>query len=96
QSILGYTLHLCLRPGQQMMKLHGDLREVMQWKGPFLTDSGGLQVFSLGDIRNMPEQGGHVRNPISGDPSFLDPERSMEIQYDLGSEFVMIFDACTP
>ncbi|VDZ80514.1 queuine tRNA-ribosyltransferase; tRNA-guanine transglycosylase [Salmonella bongori] len=78
------------------MKLHGDLHDFMQWKGPILTDSGGFQVFSLGDIRKITEQGVHFRNPINGDPIFLDPEKSMEIQYDLGSDIVMIFDECTP
>jgi queuine tRNA-ribosyltransferase len=63
---------------------------------PILTDSGGFQVFSLGDIRKITEQGVHFRNPINGDPIFLDPEKSMEIQYDLGSDIVMIFDECTP
>lgn len=57
------------------MKLHGDLHDFMQWKGPILTDSGGFQVFSLGDIRKITEQGVHFRNPINGDPIFLDPEK---------------------
>ena len=96
QIILGNTFHLWLRPGQEIMKLHGDLHDFMQWKGPILTDSGGFQVFSLGDIRKITEQGVHFRNPINGDPIFLDPEKSMEIQYDLGSDIVMIFDECTP
>ncbi len=96
QIILGNTFHLWLRPGQEIMKLHGDLHGFMQWKGPILTDSGGFQVFSLGDIRKITEQGVHFRNPINGDPIFLDPEKSMEIQYDLGSDIVMIFDECTP
>ena len=90
QIILGNTFHLWLRPGQEIMKLHGDLHDFMQWKGPILTDSGGFQVFSLGDIRKITEQGVHFRNPINGDPIFLDPEKSMEIQYDLGSDIVMI------
>ncbi|STQ13801.1 queuine tRNA-ribosyltransferase [Enterobacter cloacae] len=96
QIILGNTFHLWLRPGQEIMKLHGDLHDFMQWKGPILTDSGGFQVFSLGDIRKITEEGVHFRNPINGDPIFLDPEKSMEIQYDLGSDIVMIFDECTP
>lgn len=96
QIILGNTFHLWLRPGQEIMKLHGDLHDFMQWKGPILTDSGGFQVFSLGDIRKITEQGVHFRNPINGDPIFLDPETSMEIQFDLGSDIVMIFDECTP
>ena len=67
QIILGNTFHLWLRPGQEIMKLHGDLHDFMQWKGPILTDSGGFQVFSLGDIRKITEQGVHFRNPINGD-----------------------------
>ena len=70
QIILGNTFHLWLRPGQEIMKLHGDLHDFMQWKGPILTDSGGFQVFSLGDIRKITEQGVHFRNPINGDPIF--------------------------
>ncbi len=72
-NILGNTFHLWLRPGE-IMKLHGDLHDFMQWKGPILTDSGGFQVFSTGDIRKITEQGVHFRNPINGDPIFLDPE----------------------
>jgi len=96
QIILGNTFHLWLRPGQEIMKLHGDLHDFMQWHGPILTDSGGFQVFSLGDIRKITEEGVHFRNPINGDAIFLSPEKSMEIQYDLGSDIVMIFDECTP
>lgn len=96
QILLGNTFHLWLRPGQAVMKLHGDLHDFMQWHGPILTDSGGLQVFSLGDIRKITEEGVHFRNPINGDAIFLSPEKSMEIQYDLGSDIVMIFDECTP
>ncbi len=96
QIILGNTFHLWLRPGQEIMKRHGDLHDFMQWHGPILTDSGGFQVFSLGDIRKITEEGVHFRNPINGDAIFLSPEKSMEIQYDLGSDIVMIFDECTP
>lgn len=96
QILLGNTFHLWLRPGQAVMKLHGDLHDFMQWHGPILTDSGGFQVFSLGDIRKITEEGVHFRNPINGDAIFLSPEKSMEIQYDLGSDIVMIFDECTP
>ncbi|TKI06314.1 tRNA guanosine(34) transglycosylase Tgt [Martelella alba] len=96
QIILGNTFHLWLRPGQEVMRQHGDLHDFMQWHGPILTDSGGFQVFSLGDIRKITEDGVHFRNPINGDAIFLSPEKSMEIQYDLGSDIVMIFDECTP
>ncbi|CUX97069.1 tRNA guanosine(34) transglycosylase Tgt [Candidatus Hoaglandella endobia] len=96
QILLGNTFHLWLRPGQEIMKLQGDLHNFMQWHGPILTDSGGYQVFSLGDINKITEEIVHFRNPINGDLIFLSPEKSMEIQYDLGSDIVMIFDECTP
>lgn len=96
EILLGNTFHLWLRPGQEVMKLHGDLHDFMQWQGPILTDSGGFQVFSLGDIRTITEEGVHFRNPVNGDKIFMDAEKSMEIQKDLGSDIVMIFDECTP
>lgn len=96
QILLGNTFHLWLRPGQEIIRQHGDLHDFMQWHGPILTDSGGFQVFSLGDLRKITEQGVHFRHPINGSPIFLSPEKSMEIQYDLGSDIVMIFDECTP
>ncbi len=96
EIILGNTFHLWLRPGQEIMKMHGDLHDFMNWKGPILTDSGGFQVFSLGDIRKITEEGVHFRNPVSGEKIFMDAEKSMEIQKDLGSDIVMIFDECTP
>jgi len=96
EILLGNTFHLWLRPGQEVMRAHGDLHDFMNWQGPILTDSGGFQVFSLGDIRNITEEGVHFRNPVNGDKIFLTPEKSMEIQNDLGSDIVMIFDECTP
>ena len=96
QILLGNTFHLWLRPGQEVMRAHGDLHDFMNWQGPILTDSGGFQVFSLGDIRKITEEGVHFRNPVNGDKIFMDAEKSMEIQYDLGSDIVMIFDECTP
>ncbi|EEP89394.1 Queuine tRNA-ribosyltransferase [Yersinia kristensenii ATCC 33638] len=96
QILLGNTFHLWLRPGQEIMKLHGDLHDFMQWHGPILTDSGGFQVFSLGAMRKIKEEGVTFQNPINGDKVFLSPEKSMEIQNDLGSDIVMIFDECTP
>lgn len=96
QIILGNTFHLWLRPGQEVMKMHGDLHDFMQWKGPILTDSGGFQVFSLGALRKITEKGVHFRSPVNGDKIFMDAEKSMEIQKDLGSDIVMIFDECTP
>ncbi|RJG47596.1 tRNA guanosine(34) transglycosylase Tgt [Motilimonas pumila] len=96
EIILGNTFHLWLRPGQEIMRQHGDLHDFMNWHGPILTDSGGFQVFSLGHIRKITEEGVHFRNPVNGDKIFLSPEGSMDIQYDLGSDIVMIFDECTP
>ncbi|WP_434219172.1 tRNA guanosine(34) transglycosylase Tgt [Biformimicrobium ophioploci] len=94
--ILGNTFHLMLRPGTEVIKAHGDLHDFMQWQGPILTDSGGFQVFSLGDIRKITEEGVSFQSPIDGSPVFMDPERSMQVQRDLGSDIVMIFDECTP
>ncbi|HDR1101359.1 tRNA guanosine(34) transglycosylase Tgt [Pasteurella multocida] len=94
--LLGNTFHLWLRPGQEVMRKHGDLHDFMQWHRPILTDSGGFQVFSLGKLRKITEEGVKFQNPINGERIFLSPEKSMEIQYDLGSDIVMIFDECTP
>lgn len=96
EILLGNTFHLWLRPGQEVMKMHGDLHDFMNWHGPILTDSGGFQVFSLGKMRTITEKGVHFRNPVNGDKIFMDAEKSMEIQKDLGSDIVMIFDECTP
>ncbi|GGP59797.1 tRNA guanosine(34) transglycosylase Tgt [Shewanella saliphila] len=94
--LLGNTFHLWLRPGEEIMRKHGDLHDFMNWQRPILTDSGGFQVFSLGDIRKITEEGVHFRSPINGEKIFLDPEKSMQIQHSLGSDVVMIFDECTP
>jgi len=96
QIILGNTFHLMLRPGTEVIKAHGDLHDFMNWKGPILTDSGGFQVFSLGDLRKITEEGVHFRSPIDGRKIFMGPEESMQVQRDLGSDIVMIFDECTP
>ncbi len=96
EIILGNTFHLWLRPGTEVVKAHGDLHDFMNWHKPILTDSGGFQVFSLGKIRKIKEEGVHFRHPINGSPIFLSPEISMQIQYDLGSNIVMSFDECTP
>ncbi|WP_045861363.1 tRNA guanosine(34) transglycosylase Tgt [Teredinibacter purpureus] len=96
QIILGNTFHLMLRPGTEVVKAHGDLHDFMQWDGPILTDSGGFQVFSLGDIRKITEAGVKFRSPIDGSEVFLDPEKAIHVQRDLGSDIVMIFDECTP
>lgn len=96
EIILGNTFHLMLRPGTEVVKAHGDLHDFIQWSGPILTDSGGFQVFSLGDMRKISEEGVKFKSPIDGSPVFIDPETSMQVQRDLGSDVVMIFDECTP
>lgn len=96
QIILGNTFHLMLRPGTEVIKAHGDLHDFTQWSGPILTDSGGFQVFSLGDMRKITEAGVTFRSPIDGSPVELNPEIAMRVQRDLGSDIVMIFDECTP
>ena len=94
--ILGNTFHLMLRPGEQLIADLGGLHRFMHWNRPILTDSGGFQVFSLGDLRRIDERGVTFRSPINGDKVFLDPERSMAVQRALGSDIVMAFDECTP
>lgn len=94
--ILGNTFHLMLRPGTEVVKKHGGLHGFMKWDKPILTDSGGFQVFSLGDLRKITEEGVAFRSPIDGSKVFLDPEKSMQVQRDLGANIVMAFDECTP
>lgn len=94
--ILGNTFHLMLRPGTDIIRLLGDLHDFMHWQGPILTDSGGFQVFSLGKMRKISEEGVKFQSPVDGSPVFLTPEISMQVQKDLGSDIVMIFDECTP
>ena len=96
QIILGNTFHLMLRPGMEVIKAHGDLHDFMQWQKPILTDSGGFQVFSLGALRKISEEGVTFKSPINGSKIFMGPEESMQVQRDLGSDIVMIFDECTP
>ncbi len=96
QMILGNTFHLDITPGTQVIEAHGDLHDFMHWQGPILTDSGGFQVFSLGDMRKISEKGVDFRSPKNGDKIFMGPEESMQIQKKLGSDIVMIFDECTP
>ena len=96
EIILGNTFHLMLRPGTDVISHHGDLHDFTHWDGPILTDSGGFQVFSLGDIRKITEEGVHFRSPVNGSKIFMGPEESMQVQRDLGSDIVMIFDECTP
>jgi len=94
--ILGNTFHLMLRPGTEIIAKHGDLHDFMHWDGPILTDSGGFQVWSLGDLRKITEEGVHFQSPVNGDKVFMGPEESMEVQRALGADIVMIFDECTP
>lgn len=96
QIILGNTFHLMLRPGMDVVRAHGGLHRFMHWEGPILTDSGGFQVFSLATLRKITEEGVNFRSPVNGDAILLTPERSMQVQRDLDSDIVMIFDECTP
>ena len=96
QILLGNTFHLMLRPGDQAVRALGGLHEFMQWPGPILTDSGGYQVFSLRDLRKVSAHGVAFRSPINGDAVELTPERSIDVQHNLGSDIVMSFDECTP
>jgi queuine tRNA-ribosyltransferase len=96
EIILGNTFHLMLRPGTDVIKAHGDLHDFMHWSGPILTDSGGFQVFSLGAMRKISEEGVRFQSPVDGSKVFMGPEESMAVQRDLGSDIVMIFDECTP
>ena len=96
QILLGNTFHLMLRPGIEVIKAHGDLHDFMHWQGPILTDSGGFQVFSLGAMRKINEQGVIFQSPLNGEKVFMTPESSMQVQRVLGSDIVMCFDECTP
>src|SRR6195256_3794636 len=96
QIVLGNTFHLWLRPGLEVIAAHGGLHRFMGWNGPILTDSGGYQVFSLGELRKITEEGVRFASPVNGDRLFLTPEESMRIQRVLGADIVMVFDECTP
>ncbi len=96
QICLGNTFHLWLRPGLEVIAAHGGLHRFMGWDAPILTDSGGFQVFSLGELRKISEEGVKFASPIDGSRRFLTPEESMRIQHVLNSDIVMIFDECTP
>ncbi|MEN9782949.1 MAG: queuine tRNA-ribosyltransferase [Pseudomonadota bacterium] len=95
QIVLGNTFHLWLRPGLDVIGAHGGLHRFMGWDGPILTDSGGFQVFSLGEMRKISEEGVKFQSPVNGDACFLTPEESMRIQRALNSDIVMAFDECT-
>jgi len=96
QMILGNTYHLGLRPGDELVRRFGGLHRFMDWQGPILTDSGGFQVFSLAGLRRITEEGVTFQDHIDGSSHFLSPERSMEIQRNLGSDVVMALDECPP
>lgn len=96
EIILGNTFHLMLRPGTEVIRQHGDLHDFMGWQKPILTDSGGFQVFSLGKMRKITEEGVSFRSPVNGDKVFLGPETAIAVQHELGSDIIMIFDECTP
>ncbi|MFV9925011.1 MAG: tRNA guanosine(34) transglycosylase Tgt [Francisella endosymbiont of Hyalomma scupense] len=96
EIILGNTFHLWSRPGTEIVKKHGSLHQFNGWDRPILTDSGGFQVFSLGKMRKLTEEGVTFKSPINGSKVFLSPEISIQVQRDLGSDIVMCFDECTP
>ncbi len=96
QIVLGNTFHLWLRPGLEVIAAHRGLHRFMGWRQPLLTDSGGFQVFSLGALRRISEDGVKFASPINGDPLFLTPEESTRIQHVLDSDIAMVFDECTP
>ncbi|WP_310447110.1 tRNA guanosine(34) transglycosylase Tgt [Thiobacillus sp.] len=96
EMVLSNTFHLWLRPGLEVIEKFGGLHRFMGWDKPILTDSGGFQVFSLGKLRKITEEGVKFASPINGDKLFLTPEISMQIQRTLNSDIVMIFDECTP
>ena len=96
QIVLGNTFHLWLRPGTEVIEKHGGLHRFMGWNAPILTDSGGFQVFSLGALRKITEEGAKFASPINGDRLLLTPEESMKIQKKLNSDVVMVLDECTP
>jgi queuine tRNA-ribosyltransferase len=94
QIILGNTYHLMLRPGEQTVAALGDLHRFMAWDGPILTDSGGFQVFSLGDINRIDDEGVTFKSHLDGSTIRLTPERSIAVQNDLGADIIMQFDQC--
>jgi len=96
EIVLGNTFHLMLRPGVDVVRAHGGLHRFMHWEGPILTDSGGFQVWSLGELRKISEQGVTFQSPVNGDRIFMGPEESMAVQQALGADIIMVFDECTP
>ncbi len=96
EIVLANTFHLWLRPGTEIVRLHGDLHGFMHWPGPILTDSGGFQVYSLGKLRKVTEEGVYFRSPSDGARVFMGPEESLAVQRELGADIAMIFDECPP
>ena len=96
QIILSNTYHLFLRPGHELVKEAGGLHKFMNWDRPILTDSGGFQVFSLGDLRKIKEEGVEFRSHLDGSKQFISPEKAMEIEEALGADIIMAFDECCP
>ncbi|MCK8825215.1 tRNA guanosine(34) transglycosylase Tgt [Fuchsiella alkaliacetigena] len=96
QIILSNTYHLYLRPGSELIAEAGGLHKFMNWERPILTDSGGFQVFSLSDMREIEEEGVEFRSHLDGSKHFISPEKSIEIQMDLGADIIMAFDECPP
>ena len=96
QIILSNTYHLFLRPGHELVKEAGGLHKFMNWDRPILTDSGGFQVFSLGELRKIKEEGVEFRSHLDGSKQFISPEKAMEIEEALGADIIMAFDECCP
>lgn len=96
QIILANTYHLYLRPGADLIDQAGGLHEFMNWNKPILTDSGGFQVFSLSDLREIKEEGVYFQSHLDGSKHFISPEKAIQIQHKLGSDIVMAFDECPP
>lgn len=96
QIVLANTYHLYMRPGEELVKEAGGLHRFMHWDKPILTDSGGFQVFSLGELRKLSEQGAEFRSHLDGSKHMLTPEKAIEIEESLGADIVMAFDECTP
>lgn len=96
QILLANTYHLYLRPGDELVKEAGGLHQFMHWDKPILTDSGGFQVFSLGELRRLTEEGAHFKSHLDGSAHTLTPEKVMQIEQNLGADIIMAFDECTP
>ncbi len=96
QIMLSNSYHLFLRPGHKLIEKAGGIHKWMNWKRPVLTDSGGFQVFSLSDLRNIKEEGVTFKDPLNGTSYFISPEISMEIQNSIGADIIMAFDECAP